>query len=714
MRILSITIAAVAVLPSLSGQSDWPVYGHDPGGMKYSPLQQIDRSNVGNLHRAWTYHTGEAGRPFETTPLVAGGRMYLSTQSGRIVALAPETGVEIWSYDPKVRRPREHRGVSYWPGGKGIPARILFATGDSRLIALDAASGQRIEGFGNHGEVDLRIGVADRFPNAAYAFTSPPAIYRDLAIVGPSTPEGPSRGPSGDPRAFDVRTGKMVWRFHTVPQPGEPGNETWGVDGWKDRSGPSLWGLITVDTGRGLVFLSTGNPADSFYGGDRKGTNLYANCVIALDAATGKLRWYHQLIHHDIFDYDAPGGPALIEVVRNGRKIPAVAQITKMGLLFLLERLTGKAIFGEEERPVPNSDVPGEEAWPTQPFPLKPPPLARTSMTRDEVSRRTPETERFCRELFGQLRVGPLYTPHGTEKTLVFPGSMGGGNWGGVSFDPTLGYVFVNTSNLGTMGYMTSSPAGSPMAYRNESAYARFTDQDHYPCQQPPWGELSAVNANTGEIAWKVPLGNFEELESQGLKNTGTPNVGGTIATAGGLVFVAATNDARFRAFDSRTGKELWSARLDATGNATPISYLGRDGKQYVAIAAGGPGHLRNVGDMSANSADSLIAFALGGRDESAAPMPVTSAPTGAAAAAPAVNSDLPEAAGKPLVVRVCGKCHGVGTFVATRMSRQEWKDEVDNMVVRGAVANLEEIGLIVEYLATNLGGPTGSRRKGK
>lgn len=704
MRIVYLMIAAVAALPVLSAQSDWPAYGHDPGGMKHSPLRQITPVNIGNLHRAWTYHTGESGRSLESTPLVAGGRMYLSTENGRVVALQPETGAPIWSYDPKVRGPREQRGVSYWPGGKGTPARILFATTDARLIALDAATGNRIDSFGTHGEVDLRVGVADQFPKSAYSVTSPPAIYRDLAIMGPSTPEGPSKGPSGDPRAFDVRTGKMVWRFHTVPQPGEPGNDTWGADGWKDRSGPSLWGVITVDTGRRLVFLSVGNPADSFYGADRKGTNLYANCVVALDAATGKLRWYHQLVHHDIFDYDAPGGPALIEAVKNGRKIPAVAQITKMGLLFLLDRLTGEPIFGEEERPVPKSDVPGEESWPTQPFPLKPPPLARTTMERSEITKRTPEAERFCRELFDQLRGASLYTPFGTQKTLVFPGSMGGGNWGGVSFDPRLGYIFVNTTSLGGMGHMTPSPAGAPMPYRNESGYARFTDQDHYPCQQPPWGELSAVNANTGDIAWRVPLGNFDELESQGLKNTGTPNVGGSIATAGGLVFVAATNDARFRAFDSRTGKELWSVRLDATGNATPISYLGRDGKQYVAIAAGGPANLRNVGDMSANRADSLIAFAIGGRDESTPRAHVTSLPAGAASAGSQLASaDLPEAPGKALVVRVCGKCHGIGTFVRTRMSAQQWQAEVDDMVARGAVATAAEIRAIVDYLAANL-----------
>ncbi|HLK66222.1 MAG TPA: PQQ-binding-like beta-propeller repeat protein [Bryobacteraceae bacterium] len=695
MRFLGVAIAAISVLPGFS--QEWPAYGNDPGGMKYSPLRQIHRANVDQLHRAWTYHTGEPDRPFEATPLVVDGRMYLSTPGGRVVALAPETGKVVWSYDPQVRQPRTNRGVSYWPGGKGVAPRVIVATTDARLIALDAASGKRVESFGDNGEVNLRAGVADHFPNATYAITSPPAIYRDLAIVGPNTPEGPSKGPSGDPRAFDVRTGKLVWRFHTVPQPGEPGNETWGPDGWKDRSGPSLWGPITVDTTRGLVFLSVGNPADSFYGGDRKGANLYSDCIVALDAATGKLRWYHQLVHHDIFDYDAPAGPALVEAVRNGRKIPAVAQITKMGLLFVLDRLTGEPVYGEEERPVPKSDIPGEESWPTQPFPLKPPPLARIRMTRDEVTKRTPEAERYCRELFDQLHGAALYTPFDSRKTLVFPGSMGGGNWGGVSFDPTLGYIFVNTTSLGGMGHLVPAPGNALVPYRNESGYARFTDQDHYPCQQPPWGELSAVDTKTGDVAWRVPLGNFDEL---GMKDTGTPNVGGSMATAGGLVFVAATSDARLRAFDSRTGAEVWSARLDATGNATPISYMGRDGKQYVVIAAGGPANLRNVGNMAANHADTLIAFSLGGKDESG-PREVTAMP---AATAPSVSGELPEAPGKALVVRVCSECHGVETFARSRMSGERWKVEVDDMLGRGAAANADEVKAIVEYLTVNLG----------
>ncbi len=614
MWVLLVALVAGSLLPALPQalpqKADWPTYGRDPGGMRYSPLEQINTKNVTKLRRAWTYHTGERGRSLEATPIVVGNMLYFPTQNQRIVALEPETGKEIWKYDAKANG-REHRGASYWPGDAKTPARILFGTGDGRLIALDAKTGVPVADFGDNGVVDLRAGITDKFPKATYGISSPPAIYRDLVIVGPTTQEGPTLGPSGDPRAFSVRTGKPIWRFHTVPQPGEPANETWGPDGWKDRSGPSLWGLITVDTERGLVFLPTGNATDSFYGADRKGTNLYANCVIALEAATGKLRWYYQMVHHDLFDYDMSAAPALIEAKRDGKSIPAVAQITKMGLLFILDRMTGQPIFGVEERPVPKSDVPGEESWPTQPFPLKPPPLARMSMKREDITKRTPEAQRYCTEWFDRLRHEGPYTPFGLTPSLLIPGTMGGGNWGGVSFDPKLGQIFVNTSSLGGTGHMVPAQPGSPMPWRNDGGYTRFLDEDHYPCQQPPWGELSAVSANTGDIVWRVPLGSYDEVEAQGLKNAGTANQGGSIVTAGGLVFIAATTDSKFRAFDSRTGAELWVTKLEATGDATPLTYQGRDGKQYVVIAAGGAGRFRMMANTADEFGDSLVAFSL-------------------------------------------------------------------------------------------------------
>jgi glucose dehydrogenase len=692
---------------------DWPVYGRDAGGMRYSPLEQINTKNVASLQRAWVYHTGERGRSLETTPIVVDNVLYFSTQQQKIVALDADTGKEIWKYDPKSNS-REHRGVSYWPGDAQTPARILFGTGDGRLIALEAKTGLPAAEFGDNGVVNLKAGITDQFPRAVYGISSPPAIYRDVVIVGPTTQEGPSFGPSGDPRGFDVRTGRVLWRFHLVPQPGEPGNETWGPAGWKDRSGPSQWGPATVDTERGMVFLPVGNPADSFYGADRKGTNLYGNCVVALDALTGKRRWHYQVVRHDLYDYDLSAPPALIEVKRGGKTIPAVAQITKMGLLFILDRTTGTPVFGVEERRVPKSDVPGEESWPTQPFPLKPPPLARMSITPADISQRTPEAHKFCAEWFSRLRHEGPYTPFGLTPSLLMPGTMGGGNWGGVSFDPKLGYIFVNTSSLGGTGHIVKSAPGAPMPYRNEGGYTRFIDQDQYPCQQPPWGELTAVNANTGDIVWRVPLGSYDELEAQGLKNAGAANMGGPIVTAGGLVFIAATTDSKFRAFDSRSGRELWMARLDATGDAVPMTYQGRSGRQYVVIAAGGTNRFRMLANTADQTADALIAFSLSdapasrGTIQSAMPAARTPRRTPRIPVSEeelrAPGPPLPEGKGKDLVVRMCTTCHGTAVYAKLRMSRAGWEDEVADMVEKGAIGTAGEIRKVVDYMVRHFG----------
>jgi glucose dehydrogenase len=592
------TVLAIAAF----AQTDWPMYGHDPGGMRFSPLKQIDSENVNRLERAWTYHTGEMPAisgprgqrqtAFETTPLVVNGVLYLSTPANRIVALEPESGRELWKFDLQAGataplKSRAHRGVVYWPGDTHTPPRILFGTLDGRLIALNARTGQKVPGFGNEGEVDLKANVADKFPNAVYDETSPPAITGDLVITGAEVPESPGRGPRGDVRAWNIRTGKLAWTFHTVPQPGEPGHETWEGDGWKDRTGANVWTVITVDRSRDLVFLAIGSPAYDFYGGDRKGANLYGNCLVALHVKTGKLSWYFQFVHHDIWDYDPPAAPALVTVHRNGADIPAVVQVTKMGLVFILDRRNGKPVFGVEERPMPASDVPGEAAWPTQPIPVKPPALSRATIGAEDVR----ET---CKEMFSKLENHGRYTPYGMKPTLVFPGTLGGATWSGLSFNPDLGYAFVNTNEAGAIGQMVKQAAGSPIEYRRTSSagdYARFWDADLHPCQNPPWGLLTAINVNTGDIAWRAPLSG--------------PNIGGSIATAGGLVFLAATNDSRFRAFDARTGRELWSTAIDASGHATPATYLGKDGKQYVVIAAGGGGFFGSA------PGDSLIAFKL-------------------------------------------------------------------------------------------------------
>jgi len=624
--------AAILVAPALLiAQATWAGYGNDPGQTRYSTLNQITPANVGKLRQAWTYDLGLEGRKWETTPLVVDGVMYFTLPQGAdgVVAVDPATGKLIWKYEAKGSRGRSNRAVSYWPGDANTPPRLLFASGD-KLIALSAKTGEPVSEFGVKGMLNLREGVADKYPNGFYSVSSPPAIYKDLAILGPSTQETGRYGPSGDPRAFDIRTGRLVWRFHTIPQPGEPNSGTWGPDGWQDRSGPALWGLITVDAARGMVFLPVGNPSSSFYGADRKGTNLYANCVLALDANTGKLLWYYQTTHHDLVDADLAGAPILIDVTRNGRKIPALAEVTKLGMVFILDRMTGKPLYDVEERPIPKSGVPGEESWPTQPFTVKPPPLIRLSMTRAEITSVTPESHQYCQEWWDREDMhneGP-YSSYGASGTsIIFPGTIGGGNWGGMAYNPQLGLLFANFTNLATLGKMLPSPPGGrggrgkqentpapaesgSIDYRNELAYTRFSDKKGYPCQQPPWGEFAAINVNTGEVAWRVPLGIVDELEAIGVHNTGTPNVGGPIATATGLVFIGATRDSRFRAFDAKTGKILWEAKLDAPAAASPITYRGKDGKQYVVIAAGGPSDAGR-GQENIQYPQRMVAFSL-------------------------------------------------------------------------------------------------------
>jgi len=607
IKILKVFLVAEIAAVGLVGQTDWPAYGHDPSGQRYSPLTQINSRNVGKLKLAWQYGNDPGGVDLnpatraltatEAVPIMVDGVLFTPTVHHTIVALDPQTGREIWKYDlGKAAGPL--RGVTFWRGDKSAPAEILAGTSDGRLLALNAKTGKLVPGFGTEGSLNLRQQVTDKFPDAAYHMSSPGVIYRDMIITGAQGKEDDPDGPAMDVRAWDLHTGKLAWTFHTIPHPGETGYETWPKDNWVNAGSPANWGAATLDAQRGLIFLPIGQPAAQYYGGARHGQNLYSSSIVALDAATGSVRWHFQLTHHDVWDYDAEAAPSLMDVMHEGKKIPAVVAVSKPGLMFFLDRETGKSVYPVEERPVPQSDIPGEETWPTQPFPLKPPPLARQGMTPDEIFTGEPDHEKFCRDLvekIGGIHSYGAYTPYSSKEfRVIFPGQQGGPNYGGVAVDQKLGYIFVNSRNVAGMGRLDKTKEGDQVAYRRFSPLgvgsfnARFWDPaKQMPCQQPPWAELMAVDANSGELAWRVPLGINDELEVKGIHNTGAFGQGGPIATAGGLVFIAGTIDKRFRAFDSHTGKMLWETKLDAEGHTSPITYS-HNGKQYVVIVSSG------------------------------------------------------------------------------------------------------------------------------
>ena len=689
----------------------------DAGHTRYSPLAEITPRNVDGLRPVWVYDTGVEGRGWQVSPIVVAGVMYLSVPGGA-AAIDIDTGLALWKFTPSgLSRPGRDRGVAYWPGKGTLGPRVIYTVAD-RMYALDAKTGQPVETFGNKGMLNLRDDVADKYPNAQYAINSPAGIYKELAIVAPSTQEFGSKGPSGDPRAFDILTGKLVWRFHTVPQPGEPNADSWGPNGWIDRAGPSAWAGVTVDATNGLVFIPVGNPDDSFNGIDRPGNNNYSNSIVALDAGTGKIRWSYQMTHHDINDLDAASAPSLIDIHRDGKVIPALVEVPKSGLAFILDRRTGKPVFGDEERPVPKSDVPGEQTSPTQPFPLKPVPLVRTTISRDDLTTMSPAAHDFCLAQWDKLQMhnsGP-YTPVSMNGTTVFmPGTSGGGNWGGVSTDPRHGYFFVNVSNRPTTSRMVADGAGG---YKLEGAYAAFSDDKGWPCINPPWGELVAVSVNSGEIIWRSPLGSADAYGERG-KNAGTNTLGGSVATAGGLIFIGATVDSKFRAFDAATGKEVWSTNLPSPAMATPVVYRGKSGREYVAIASGGPGTVQVPGHF-ASYHQVLIAYALPKsgdvpidlakfaptemplrRGPGGGPAPPAVQPPASLSAAPPA---LPDGVGKQEFVTMCGQCHGVSTALAARRSPKGWADLIQDMRARGAPGDNATASRVSEYLSHNFG----------
>jgi quinoprotein glucose dehydrogenase len=618
-------VAIGAVLGLLLGTAlaaqkatDWPTVGNDPGSQKYSLLTQITPANVSTLKTAWKYDLGVPANGYTVTPIVIANTMYLPVGS-TIIALNAETGTEVWKSNlaaiPALADANPSaggRGISYWPGDARIAPRIVIATANGYLVQLDAKTGQPITGPA--GLVNMSTGVMEKF-GGSWGTNMPPAIYKNLAIVAGRTGEQGRYGTPGDPRAFDLLTGKEVWRFHVVPQPGEENFGTWGQNGWQDRRGPGIWTPVTVDPVNDLVFFPLGNATDQNFGNSRPGANLYATSLLVLQASTGKRKWHFQITHHDIYDWDLASPPALTEVAQNGQRIPVVAQMTKVGLLFMFNRLTGEPLFGVEERPVPRFDAPGDQAWPTQPFPMKPVGLTRDGMTRKEVSKISPEAEKYCTDLFDKsVNMGP-YTPYGMVPSLVFPGSEGGGGWGGAAANPALGLVIVNTRHLGVIAQLQSSTSSGVLPSFGKSKVPTnfYVDQQGYPCNVPPWAELVAVSMATGDVAWRTPLGEYPELTAKGILGTGTAvNDGGPITTASGLAFIGSTSDFGFRAFDAKTGKELWRATLDNDVLMTPLTYQGASGKQFVAAVAGGGDAAFHIPARTSPPVNAtLVAFAL-------------------------------------------------------------------------------------------------------
>jgi len=484
---------------------------------------------------------------------------------------------------------------------RGKEKRILF-TYRARLVSLDAATGKPDGTFGDNGQVDLTQGLDRDITGLAYYVTTPGVVYGDLLILGSTTGEGPRPSAPGHVRAFDVRTGKQKWIFHTIPHPGEFGYETWSRDSWKYSGGTNVWGGLTLDARRGLVFLATGSPAFDFYGGDRIGDNLFGNSVVALDARTGRRVWHYQVVHHDVWDYDLPAAPSLVTLRRGGRPVDALVQLSKMGFVFVFDRETGKPLFPIEERPAPASDVPGEVLSRTQPFPVKPPPLSRQRLSEDDLTDITPAKRAYILERYRKLRAGNIYTPPSVQGTLIYPGFNGGVNWGGGSIDAENGVLFANSNE--SVNWMTLKKPAAGAGYTFDfQGYTQLLDEEGYPSMKPPWGWLTAVDLNTGEFRWRVSFGEHPELTARGIPPTGTTNFGGSIATAGGLVFIGATQDHKFRAFDSRGGKVLWEARMETGAYATPCTYE-VDGRQYVAVAVGG-------GRWKSPAGDSFVAFSL-------------------------------------------------------------------------------------------------------
>ena len=611
------------------GEQDWPFYGGDQAGTKYSPLADITAANVSRLSPAWEWTTGEKAlaqfgtRPgaFEATPLMIDNVLYLTTPYNRVVALNADTGVQLWSYDPKAYEDGQppngtglvHRGVAAWRDSTSGKLRI-FLNSRYRLIALDAATGQPVTAFGDGGVLDISHGLVWEINKKHYTNTSPPIVYKDLVIVGNGVGDRLvyKNDPPGDVRAFDARSGRRVWTFHTIPQQGEVGNDTWGGDSWTFTGHTNVWAPMTLDVERSLVYLPVSTPSNDFYGGRRPGANLFADSLVCLDAATGVRKWHFQIVHHGLWDYDNPSPPNLVTIHVGRRTIDAVVQLTKQGFAYVFDRVTGTPVWPIEERPVPASDMEGEHAWPTQPFPTKPPAFTEQGVTLDDAFDLTPELKTAAQEQLRKFRLGPVFTPPSAQGTVQRPGIIGGANWGGAAFDPGTGLLFVKTSNQAHVARVGAPDRSSanPRASEVDADYTRVGDttaefMNGIPLLKPPYGHIVAIDLNRGEIKWRVPFGDTASLrrrpELKGVTlpaRLGVAGAAGLVATKGGLLF-AGGGDFALRAIDKTTGAEVWSAPLTRRAEGTPMTYRSRSGRQFVVIATG-------TGENAA-----LVAFAL-------------------------------------------------------------------------------------------------------
>jgi quinoprotein glucose dehydrogenase len=708
--LLALLVCGCGIAPSAGAGSskdqDWPYYGADQAGTKFSPLRDINAANVARLKLVWQWHTGE--RPlaeygttpgmFEATPVVVEGVMYLSTPYNRVVALDPMSGRERWSYDPQAYLDGQvpngtgfvHRGVAMWRDTQSHALRVLINS-RYRLVELDAQTGRPVPGFGENGVVNLLAGLQWPVNPKHYTNPSPPIVYRDLVIVGNGVADRLiyRQDPPGDVRAYDARTGREVWNFHTVPRDYEFGARTWRDESNHYTGHTNVWAPMTLDERRGLLYLPVSTPSNDFYGGNRPGANLFGDSLVCVDAATGVRRWHYQLTHHGLWDYDPPAPPNLVRIKVHGRTIDAVVQLTKQGYAFVFDRVTGEPVWPIEERAVPASDVPGESASPTQPAPVGLPVLAPQGVSEDDATDLTPELHRLALEVLRRVRTGPVFTPPSIRGTIVRPGVVGGSDWGGGAYDARTGILYVKVNDDPTLVYpdLTDADGNVPEVGPNDAGDESLFLQHRIPILKPPYAYLDALDLNHGRMLWQVAFGDNEDVRrhpalahAQLPPRLGAVGVSGAIVTAGGLLFVGG-GDNVFHAIDVRTGLDLWTyPTQERKTTGTPMTYRIAD-RQYVVIAVGGPGE-----------GAALLAFALDGTLAADAQSASTR------------SAEISRSASPEIVARECSQCHSLDIVARARHTRKQWEATLDAMIAKGARVSDQQYDSVAGYLATHFG----------